>query len=170
MCFKVSSANLRPFCLGLNVLNYALFTSLPEIRYHCLGFRLTLQWCHNGRDGVSNHRRLESILNRLFRRISKKTSKFRVTGFCEGIHRWPVNSPHEGLVTRKKIPFDDVIMELSSLYTTLDTDVSILRFVYQSYIDWELMIILFQRIKLSGEIASQCGNSSVRYEHPDQTW
>ena len=84
MCFKVSSANLRPFCLGLNVLNYALFTSLPEIRYHCLGFRLTLQWCHNGRDGVSNHRRLESILNRLFRRKSKKTSKFRVTGFCEG--------------------------------------------------------------------------------------
>ena len=21
---------------------------------------------------------------------------FRVTGFCEGIHRWPVNSPHKG--------------------------------------------------------------------------
>ena len=27
-----------------------------------------------------------------------------------GIHRWPVNSPHEWPVTRKMFPFDDVIM------------------------------------------------------------
>ena len=27
-----------------------------------------------------------------------------------GIHRWPVNSPHEGPVTRKIIPIDDDIM------------------------------------------------------------
>ena len=26
------------------------------------------------------------------------------------IHRWPVNSPHNGPVTRKMFPFDDVIM------------------------------------------------------------
>ena len=44
------------------------------------------------------------------RRISKKTSKLRVAGFVRGIHRWPVNSPHKGPVTRKMIPFDDVIM------------------------------------------------------------
>ena len=30
--------------------------------------------------------------------------------FVRGIHRSPVNSPHKGPVTRKKIPFDDVIM------------------------------------------------------------
>ena len=30
--------------------------------------------------------------------------------FVRGIHRWPVNSPHKGLVTRKMFPFDDVIM------------------------------------------------------------
>ena len=30
--------------------------------------------------------------------------------FVRWIHRWPVNSPHKGPVTRKKIPFDDVIM------------------------------------------------------------
>ena len=29
-----------------------------------------------------------------------------------GIHRWPVNSPHKGPVTRKMFPFDDVIMLL----------------------------------------------------------
>ena len=30
--------------------------------------------------------------------------------FVEGIHRWPVNFPHKGPVTRKMFPFDDVIM------------------------------------------------------------
>ena len=43
-----------------------------------------LQWCQNERDSVWNYRRLDCLLNRLFRRISKKTSKLRVTGLCEG--------------------------------------------------------------------------------------
>ena len=30
--------------------------------------------------------------------------------FVRGIHRWPVNSPHKWPVTRKRFPFDDVIM------------------------------------------------------------
>ena len=30
--------------------------------------------------------------------------------FVQGIHLWPVNSPHKGPVTRKMFPFDDVIM------------------------------------------------------------
>ena len=30
--------------------------------------------------------------------------------FVWGIHRWPVNSPHKRPVTRKMLPFDDVIM------------------------------------------------------------
>ena len=30
--------------------------------------------------------------------------------FVRGIHRWPVDSPHKWPVTRKKFPFDDVIM------------------------------------------------------------
>ena len=49
-----------------------------------------------------------SLSNRLFRRRSKKTSKLRVTGLCEG-NWWPVNSPHKGPVTRQMFPFDDVI-------------------------------------------------------------
>ena len=44
----------------------------------------TLRWRHNGRDSVSNHQRLDCLLNRLFRRRSKKTSKLRVTGLCAG--------------------------------------------------------------------------------------
>ena len=31
--------------------------------------------------------------------------------FVWGIHRWPVNSPYKGPVTRKMFPFDDVIMQ-----------------------------------------------------------
>ena len=50
----------------------------------------SLQWRHNERDVVSNHQPHNCLLNRLFRRRSKKTSKLRVTGLCEG------NSPGTG--------------------------------------------------------------------------
>ena len=62
---------------------------------------------HYKPDGVSNRQRLDCLLNGLFRRISKKTSKLRVNGLCD---RWPVNSPHKGPVTRNMFPIDDVIM------------------------------------------------------------
>ena len=65
---------------------------------------VALRWRHNGRDSVSNHQPHDCLLNRLFRRRSKKTSKLRVTGLCVG------NSPHKWPVTRKMFPFDDVIM------------------------------------------------------------
>ena len=44
----------------------------------------TLQWHHNGHDGVSNHRPHHCLLNHLFRCRSKKTSKLHVTGLCVG--------------------------------------------------------------------------------------
>ena len=56
---------------------------LPEIV-------LSLQWRHNGLDGVSNHQPHHCLLSRLFGRRSKKTSKLRVTGLCVG------NSPGTG--------------------------------------------------------------------------
>ena len=64
---------------------------------YCLWFRRpqlckpnTLRWRHNGRDSVSNHQPYDCLLNHLFRRRSKKTSKFRITGLCAG------NSPGTG--------------------------------------------------------------------------
>ena len=51
---------------------------------------ISLRWRHNGRDGVSNHQPHDCLLNRLFRRASKKTSKLPVTGLCVG------NSPGTG--------------------------------------------------------------------------
>ena len=50
----------------------------------------SIQWRHNEHDCVSNHQPLQCLLNRLFRRRSKKTSKLRVTGLCAG------NSPETG--------------------------------------------------------------------------
>ena len=70
-----------------------------------------LRWRHNGHNCVSNHQPRHCLLNRLFERRSKKTSKIRVTGLCVGNSPGPVNSPHKGPVTRKMFPFDDVIME-----------------------------------------------------------
>ena len=49
-----------------------------------------LQWRHDERDGLSNHQRLDGLANRLFKRISKKTSTLRVTSICAG------NSPVTG--------------------------------------------------------------------------
>ena len=72
--------------------------------YFCLSVRLylsvrsvvTLQWRHNGCDGVSNHQSHDCLLNCLFRRRSKKTSKLRVTGLCAG------NSPVTGIFSVRK--------------------------------------------------------------------
>ena len=50
----------------------------------------TLLWRHNGPTGVSNHQPRDCLLNRLFRYRTKKTSKLRLTGLCEG------NSPVTG--------------------------------------------------------------------------
>ena len=50
----------------------------------------TIQWRHNGRDGVSNHQLHDCLLNCLFRLRSKKTSTLHITGLCVG------NSPVTG--------------------------------------------------------------------------
>ena len=39
--------------------------------------------------------------------------------FVRGIHRWPVNSPHKGPVTREMFPYDDVTMNLISVYAII---------------------------------------------------
>ena len=70
----------------------------------------TLQWRHNGHDGVSNHQPHDCWLNRLFRVDQRKHQSSALLAFVRGIHRWPVNSPHTWPVTRKMFPFDDVIM------------------------------------------------------------
>ena len=72
-------------------------SSLPPTHYGLERPRLywggclwSLRWRHNDYNGVSNHQPHGCLLNRLFRRRSKKTSKLRVTGLCVG------NSPGTG--------------------------------------------------------------------------
>ena len=89
----------------------------------------TLQWRHNGRDDVSNHRHLDGSINRLVRCRSKKTSKLRVTGLCEG------NSPHKGSITRKIFPFDVIVKCADSSRETV-TVAMLHFFVIFIYIYW----------------------------------
>ena len=81
-----------------------------HIRHLVVITHRTLYWRHNDYDGVWNYQPHGCLVNRLFRRRSKKTSKLRVTGLCVGNSPGPVNSPHKGPFTRKMFPFDDVIM------------------------------------------------------------
>ena len=68
-----------------------VFILTPQTYGCCRGcIPWSLLWRHNWCDGVSNHQPHDCLLNRLFRRRSKKTSKLRVTGFCAG------NSPVTG--------------------------------------------------------------------------
>ena len=70
--------------------------------------------------------RLKSPASRLFAQTfvqcwSKKISKLRVSSLCEWnppvIHRWPVDSPHKGPVTRSTFPLDDVIISRNNVCT-----------------------------------------------------
>ena len=70
---------------------------VPHIQHQNLDSRAsimlptsTLRWRRNGCDSVSHHQPHDCLLNRLFGRRSKKTSKLRVTGLCVG------NSPATG--------------------------------------------------------------------------
>ena len=64
-----------------------------RMEYHATSIKSRkeiLRWRRNERDGVSNHQPHDCLLNRLFRRSWKKTSKLRVTGLGAG------NSPVTG--------------------------------------------------------------------------
>ena len=68
--------------INLGILLHAAWQQMSgkfESRYNN---KITLLWRHNERDSVSNHHHLRCLLNRLFRRRSKITSKLRVAGLC----------------------------------------------------------------------------------------
>ena len=68
-------------------------TRVSVLAVVCWDIRSTfnqLQWRHNKHVSVSNHHPHDCLLNRVFRRRSKKATKLRVTGLCAG------NSPVTG--------------------------------------------------------------------------
>ena len=143
---SMTSAKWQPFWLGLNVLSgeynfwahactyipYGPIHSksglkrwivlwLRETNYDMEQLNMTdipLWWRQNGRDGVWNYRRLHCLLDRLFRRRSKKTLKLGVSGLNEG--NSPGTSLHKRPVTQKMFPFDDVIMLTLQYITALE--------------------------------------------------
>ena len=115
-------------------------------------FLQILHWRHNDHGGVSNHQPHGCLLNRLFRYRSKKTSKPRVTGLCAG------NSPHKGPVTRKMVPFDDVIMEVHNSLV-----------VFQKRCSKGLHLILVFTVKILGSIFLNCTHC-LEYKWYENFW
>ena len=60
---------------------------------------VTLRWRHNEQDSVTNHQPRDCLLNPLFGRRSKQTSKLRVTDLCVG------NSPGTGEFPAQKASY-----------------------------------------------------------------
>ena len=92
-----------------------------HIRTLMLYIKNPVQWRHYDRNGISNNRCLECLINHFFRCRSTKTPKLRVTGFVRAIHRSAVDSPYKGPVTQQMFLSDDVTMQLRSpslLYVT----------------------------------------------------
>ena len=105
-----SSCVMAPFMSIYGGIKCSFGQDRQQIQLTRLFRYISVQWRHNWRDGVSDHQPHDCLLNRLFRRRSKKHQSSASLVFVLGIHRWPMNSPHKGPVTRKKFPFDDVII------------------------------------------------------------
>ena len=96
LCWSSNSTRVSVRRKSMACRDASHFICKPQKRRHMGGKQTSvskntsLQWRHNGRDSVSNHQHHDCLLNRLFRRRSKKTSKLRVTGLCAG------NSPGTG--------------------------------------------------------------------------
>ena len=77
-----------------------------------------LVWRHNEREGVSHHQPHQRLLNRLFGRRSKKTSKLGVTGLCAGNSPVTGEFPPQRASNAEIFPFDDVIMNSHLIQST----------------------------------------------------
>ena len=72
--------------------------------------RHSLQWRHNGRNGVSDYQPHDFCLTVYSGADQRKHQSTASLALVRGIHRWRKNSPQKGPVTLTMFPFDDVIM------------------------------------------------------------
>ena len=131
MNVNMSSAKWRPFCLDLNVIK----PHAPCVNLNCVTAKATivlvilvsdcqwhwinkLLWVHsiNYNDVIisvmaSQITSLTIVCSTVYSgAYQRKYQNHSSLAFVRGIHRWPVNSPHKGPVTRQMFPFDDVII------------------------------------------------------------
>ena len=78
------------------------------LAFNCV--QISLRWRHDECDGVSNHQPHDWLLYHIQAQIKRKHQGSASLAFVRGINWWPVNSLHKWPVTRKRFPFDDVIM------------------------------------------------------------
>ena len=125
---KMSSVKWWPFCLCLHVLTH--WSLVQQICYRTLDndmFRQRLLVCLVlSHDQNQSWHYTDVIMGSIASQITslmivysnvysdadqRKHQSSASLAFVRGIHRGPVNSPHKWPVTRKMLPFDDVIMD-----------------------------------------------------------
>ena len=85
-CLYITLQSLHCACTGSTAHTSWFFRQTAQSAKSSISIKLlsTLQWRHNGLDGVLNQQPHDCLLNCLVRRRSEETSKFRVTGLCVG--------------------------------------------------------------------------------------
>ena len=124
----------------------------------------SLQWRHNERVGISNHRRLYCLSKCLFRRRSKISSKLCITALRVGNSPVTREFPAQRPVTPKMFPFDEVIMwwPLQYIPRNMHTVFALLCFVV--VIHW--LIFTYP----SGLLHWHCGNLTIAPVPAKQPW
>ena len=134
------------FCDSLKLSDIAdikSFLSVTKVYDNVHDKPLPLQWRHNERDGVSNHQPHDCLLNRLFRRRWKKTSKFRVAGLCVG------NSPVTGEFPAQRVSNAENVSTRWRHHDD-DTDHAIMWYSYVIII-WTFIAMNFLWMTLKGK-------------------
>ena len=102
--------------------------------------------------------------------------------FVRGIHRWTVNSPRKGPVTRKMFPFDDVIMRSLIWMTRTRSDIAVfldvastssmilLTITYKNQIIWNIHVTYMiqnhhslMKVKISHTHTIHCAHFAVNF-------
>ena len=91
---------------------YAYFMVIALCMYVCIftettvALSVALQWCHNG-VMASQITSLMIVYSTVYTGADQSKHQSSASlAFVQGIHRWPVNSPHKGPLTQKMFPFD----------------------------------------------------------------
>ena len=106
----------RSYCVTSRVSFRCLCSSCPN--FYSFPPSIIIEWMHYCEVIMSATASLINGVSIVYLTVSsgadhRKHQSSTSLAFMMGIHRWPVNSPHKGPVTRKMLPFDDVIMERS---------------------------------------------------------
>ena len=99
---RISQISIRPEILSDVLLNSQHLTHVPlhysDVIMRAIASQITsLTIVHSTVYSGADQRKIQSSAS---------------LAFVRGSHRWPVNSPHKRLVTRKMFPFNDLIMKI----------------------------------------------------------